>query len=82
MLSSRSGLARFGAGRRDTARFKVKAYTGPLPSGERGVEFDTDVAPDKWTPPGKPLWTGPRSGVRVEHGIAKLQVRWIRNFQK
>lgn len=27
-------------------RPKVKAYDGPLPDGERGIEFTTDVAPD------------------------------------
>ena len=48
----------------------VKAYTGALPSGARGVQFMTDVLPDRGTPPGAARWTGPRPGVTVEQGRA------------
>lgn len=37
---------------------KFKAYLGPLPEGERGVEFFTPVPPDKGCVPKQPTWSG------------------------
>lgn len=45
---------------------KVKAYGGPLPAGRRGIEFTTDVPPDPGCAPGRPTWSGPRQGVRID----------------
>ena len=61
---------------------KVKAYIGPLPSGRRGIEFDTDVPPDPGSPPGHAVWSGPRDGVTVEEEYARIRVRVVRNAQK
>jgi hypothetical protein len=57
---------------------KAKAYDGPLPLGEEGIEFTTDVEPDNGSRPGNPRWSGPRSGVTVEDGRAKMKVLSIR----
>lgn len=43
----------------------VKAWDGPLPEGVIGVEFFTDVEPDRTSPPGWPEWTEGRDGVIV-----------------
>jgi hypothetical protein len=51
---------------------KVKAYSGPLPQGRAGIEFRTSVPPDPGGAPGRPEWSGPRPGVTVEEGVAKL----------
>lgn len=59
----------------------AQAYRGPLPSGARGIEFTTDVAPDPQTPPSRARWSGPRQGVRVEGGFAKIDVTVIKNTQ-
>ena len=61
---------------------RVKAYVGQLPRDKRGIEFDTDVSPDGGSPPGQATWTGPRVGVVVEAGFAKVSVRWVKNFQR
>jgi hypothetical protein len=52
----------------------VKAYDGPLPEGVEGIEFTTEVLPDPGCAPGLPTWRGPRPGVRVQDGWAKIQV--------
>ena len=59
----------------------VDAYVGPLPDGERGIEFTTDVPPDRDTPPWFARWTGPRDGVIVEGDYAKIKAKVIRNTQ-
>ena len=59
----------------------VDAYVGPLPDGTMGIEFTTDVSPDKNTPPRLARWTGPRDGVIVEEDYAKIQVTVTRNTQ-
>lgn len=51
----------------------VDAYEGHLPEGKHGVEFWTDVEPDPGSPPGKARWLGPRPGVKVEDGWAKIR---------
>jgi RHS repeat-associated protein len=60
---------------------KVQAYRGPLPEGRRGIEFITDVAPDPGGVPFLPTWSGPRAGVRVEDGFAKICAVITRNTQ-
>jgi hypothetical protein len=59
----------------------VDAYVGPLPDGEKGIEFTTDVPPDRNTPPRLARWTGPRDGVIVEGDYAKIKVTVTRNTQ-
>lgn len=58
---------------------KVKAYVGPLPDGVSGIEFTTDVPPDPGCPPGKAVWSGPRSGVVVEDDFAKIAVKIVKS---
>jgi hypothetical protein len=55
---------------------KVKAYSGHLPSGIVGFEFETEVEPDRGCVPGKPTWSnGPkRKGIVVEGEYAKIKV--------
>jgi hypothetical protein len=53
---------------------KVKAYEGPLPRGDRGIEFSTDVAPDPGCPPGQAFWSASNPGVRVGGDVVKLHV--------
>lgn len=60
---------------------KVKAYPGALPSGVRGIEFTTQVAPDQSCPPGRAYWSGPRAGVVVEDGRARIAVAVVKNTQ-
>jgi hypothetical protein len=61
---------------------KVQAYEGPLPADARGIEFTTDIGPDPCTPPKLAFWSGPRPGVKVEGGYAKLKVLTIINRQQ
>jgi hypothetical protein len=56
----------------------VDAFVGPLPAGTRGIEFETDVAPDPSTPPWHARWTGPREGVRIQADYARIAVRITR----
>ena len=60
----------------------VQAYDGPLPAGVRGVEFYTDVSPDPGMPPRMVYWRGPRAGVRVEDGYAKICCVVTQNTQR
>lgn len=60
---------------------KVKAYEGRLPEGARGIEFTTDVPPDRGSPPGQAVWSGPRPGVTVEGDYAKIRVHITKNTQ-
>lgn len=59
----------------------VDAYEGPLPSGKRGIEFETSVTPNRGSPPGRARWYGDRPGLRNEDGFAKLCVRVTKNTQ-
>src|SRR5947209_1015424 len=59
----------------------VQAYVGPLPVGARGIEFYTDTPHDAGCPPRVAYWRGPRPGVRVEGGFAKIEVVVTRNTQ-
>jgi len=60
----------------------VDAYVGPLRTGARGVEFVTDVPPDRHTPPWLARWTGPRDGVIIDGEFAKLRVMVTKNTQR
>jgi hypothetical protein len=71
----------WGRAPRDSDIPKVKAYPGPLPPGAKGVEFTTDVEPDRGSRPSLPAWSGPRAGVIVEGDFAKIRVTIIKNMQ-
>ena len=60
---------------------KVKAYEGNLPDGVRGIEFTTDTPPDFGCPPGQAFWSGPRDGVEVVAGYAKIRITVVKNTQ-
>jgi hypothetical protein len=60
----------------------VDAFVGPLVDPQRGIEFVTDVPPDRETPPRLARWTGPRPGVRVEGDYAKIRAVVTRNTQR
>lgn len=59
---------------------KVKAFDGPLPAGEQGFEFETDVRPDRGHVPGKPTWAAKprRAGIASDSEYAKIKVRVLR----
>jgi hypothetical protein len=59
---------------------KVKAYDGELPSGQTGIEFETEVKPDSGHVPGKPTWSvkPKRAGVVHDGDCAKIKVRVLR----
>lgn len=59
---------------------KSKAYRGPLPPGKQGVEFETDIPPDKGHVPDKPTWSarGRRRGVELDGDYAKIKVHVLR----
>jgi hypothetical protein len=59
---------------------KVKAYTGKLPSGVRGIEFETEVEPDSGHVPDKPTWSAKqkRAGIECDGDYAKIKVRVLR----
>jgi hypothetical protein len=54
---------------------KVKAYRGPLPEGQKGFEFETDVEPDHGCPPDQAFWSNRRPGVTIQGNYAKIEVR-------
>jgi hypothetical protein len=61
---------------------KVKAYAHQLSTDDRGkkeqgIEFKTDVPPDRGTRPGLLYWSGDREGVRNEDGYAKIKVKIV-----
>ncbi|HLX61738.1 MAG TPA: hypothetical protein VKX17_10695 [Planctomycetota bacterium] len=60
---------------------QVNAFRGSLPAGEKGIEFYTEVEPDKATVPMMARWTGPRDGVRVEDDFGKIKVTITWNTQ-
>lgn len=59
----------------------VQAYVGPLPEGARGIEFRTNVPPNRGSHPRNPYWIGPRSGVEVDDEFAKIKVVVTKNTQ-
>jgi hypothetical protein len=60
---------------------KVKAFRDRLPQTDGiptdfGIEFNTEVEPDRNTKPGGVIyWSGEREGVRNEDGYAKIKVK-------
>lgn len=65
---------------------KVKAFDGPLPAGKGGIEFTTDVPPDRGCAPGLPTWSGSRPGVvagidELRGSFVEIRVAVIRNTQ-
>jgi hypothetical protein len=44
---------------------KVKAFLGPLPPDRPGIEFTTDIAPDRGCPPGFAYWSEGHPEVEV-----------------
>jgi hypothetical protein len=63
------------------ARPSVDAYVGPLPSRARGIEFETDIPPDRGLPPYRARWTGPRPGVVIDGEWARIRVKIIRSTE-
>jgi RHS repeat-associated protein len=64
----------------------VKAYSGPLPAGRRGIEFSTTVAPAPGSVPGQPKWYPGQPGVGVIPGkfgpMAVIPAVILRNTQR
>lgn len=59
----------------------VQAYTVPLPSGQKGIEFTTVVSPDPGSPPGQAYWRSGQAGValvgsHVEIAVTVTKVRY------
>ena len=55
---------------------KVKAFSTKFDRNtERGIEFTTEVEPDRCTRPGLVYWSGEREGVRNEDDWAKIRVQ-------
>lgn len=69
----------WGRPRKDSDIPQVQAYNGGLPKDTKGIEFMTETAPDRGTI--HPRWTGPRQGVTIENGFAKISCRITRNTQ-
>lgn len=60
---------------------RVKAYTGRLPKHTRGIEFTTEIKPDRGSPPGRAQWSGSRNDVLGDHTVAKIPVHITKNTQ-
>jgi hypothetical protein len=55
---------------------KVKAFSKKFDrTTERGIEFTTEVEPDRGSRPGLVYWSGEREGVRNEDDWAKIEVQ-------
>jgi hypothetical protein len=54
---------------------------GDCQTARRGIEFTTDVPPDRGSPPGQAVWSGPRPGVTVEGDYAEIRVHITKNMQ-
>ncbi len=52
----------------------VRAYRGPLLQASWGIEFTTEVSPDRHGIPNQPTWSGPRPGVVVQGETARIKV--------
>jgi hypothetical protein len=44
---------------------KVKAFYGPLPPDQSGIEFTTPIPPDRGSPPAVAYWSADTPGVEV-----------------
>ena len=71
----------WGRPRRGSDIPQVQSYVGPLPPGERGIEFYTHVPPDRDVAPGQARWTGPRPGVTILDDFARISVVITKNTQ-
>lgn len=60
---------------------QVQAYRGPLPKGQRGIEFFTSVAPDGGGPVCRWAGGGRRPDVRTEDDYAKIECIVVKNTQ-
>ena len=60
---------------------RVKAYAGPLPDGECGVEFETEIPPDRGHVPNRPTWSvmPSRPGIAFDGTWAKIKVRVLKS---
>jgi hypothetical protein len=56
---------------------KVKAFGGSLPEGVRGIEFTTEVEPDRGGHPRQPTWSGERDGVVAVPGEEAVKIRIV-----
>jgi hypothetical protein len=59
---------------------RVKAFIGPLPPGYSGIEFTTDIPPDRGSPPGEALWAEGTAGVEVleENELVAIAVTFLK----
>jgi hypothetical protein len=59
---------------------KVKAYRGELPPGISGIQFETEIPPDRGSVPDKPTWSAipTRHGIRVDGDFAKIKVHVVK----
>lgn len=64
----------WGRPRRGSDIPQVQSYAGPLPDCQRGIEFYTNVPPDRNLPPGQARWMGPRPGVTIKDDFARISV--------
>lgn len=64
----------WGRANRGSDRPSVDAWDGHLPADRHGIEFYTDVPPSPGSPPQRARWLGPRHGVLVSGGWAKIPV--------
>ncbi len=75
-----SGGELWGSGYRGSSP-KAQAYDGPLPSGQRGVEFYSRAPPNRGDPPGRVSWSGDRPGVRTDGDFGKAEISVTVNTQ-
>jgi RHS repeat-associated protein len=71
----------WGKGYRDSGVPYVQAYTGPLPPGARGIEFVTSAQGFKYSKPGAVMFVPGQPGVRLEDGVAKIDIIVTKNTQ-
>ena len=73
----------WGGANRGSDTPSVDAWDGPLPAGRHGIEFYTDVPPSPGSPSQRARWLGPRQGVSISGGWAKIPVTITRaRFQR
>jgi len=71
----------WGRARRGSEIRQVQAWRGPLPPGQRGIEFVTEVPEDPNDHPDWARWSEMNPGVGVEGDFAKIPVTVLRNTQ-
>ena len=80
-IAQQSSGELWGKGYRDSGVPYVQAYTGPLPSGARGIEFVTPAQGFKYSKPGQVMFVPGQPGVRLEGGVAKIDITVTKNTQ-